>query len=69
MAVTSGGVIATAIGLALQTPPARIMKLNGVVYNGSYHHFRFRTHRQDPDFSLYQFNAIPHLPPHLQSQI
>ena len=69
LAVTSGGVIAAVVGMALQTAPAHIMKLNGVVFNGSYHEFRFRSGQQNADLSLFRFNAIPHLPPPLQTQI
>ncbi|MEM1327688.1 MAG: histidine phosphatase family protein [Bacteroidota bacterium] len=55
--VTSGGPTAAITGEALHLTNAKIMELNGLVYNGSMTHFLYDADR----FSLQQFNSIPHL--------
>jgi broad specificity phosphatase PhoE len=69
VAFTSGGVIAAAVGYALGVDDGRTMQLNAAVYNGSLTTFRFSRRSEGVHFSLVQFNAIPHLPPALQTYI
>jgi broad specificity phosphatase PhoE len=55
VAFTSGGVVAAAVGLALNLDDEQIMALNWVVRNGSCTEFLFSTGR----WSLHTFNATP----------
>ncbi|MEM7112092.1 MAG: histidine phosphatase family protein [Chloroflexota bacterium] len=66
---TSGGVIAAATGYALDVGHERTMRLNAAVYNGSYTVYRFSQRDGEQQFSLSQFNAIPHLTKDLQTYI
>ena len=57
LCVTSGGVIAMAMRLALGLDPERLAHVLLPIYNSSLHRFRLR----DGRIHLVSFNAIPHL--------
>jgi broad specificity phosphatase PhoE len=61
VAFTSGGVIAAAVGFALEVSAAKTIALNGMVQNGGFSEFRFSTRGKENRFSLSKFNATPHL--------
>lgn len=69
VAFTSGGVIAAATGYALDVADWQTMGLNAAVYNGSFNIYRFSQREEGLQFSLSQFNAIPHLDVALQTYI
>lgn len=69
VAFTSGGVIAAAVGYALDVDNGRTMQLNAAVYNGSLTAFRFTRRSDGLHWSLSQFNATPHLAVALQTYI
>ncbi len=54
---TSGGTISAAVGYALDLEDVKAITLNWVVRNTAYAEFSFR----EDDFSLTEFNAIPHI--------
>jgi len=59
LCVTSGGVIAMALRLALDLDPERLAQVLLPIYNSSIHRFRVL----DTGTFLSSFNAIPHLDP------
>lgn len=61
VAFTSGGVIAAAVGFALDVNPVKTIELNGMANNGGYAEFRFSRQEKQLRFSLSKFNATPHL--------
>lgn len=66
LAVTSGGVIAAAVAIALDLPDARLAAFMRVVYNASLTEFAFSAGRAP---SLVSFNVAGHLPDELLTRV